>query len=87
MSELFAGKPSNGNYILIELHGDMDNPIIYPPDKGWVGRGITDLDCLVCDISTNRSYVKNVYLHETGRFYITMSANEILWLDEFAIQE
>lgn len=87
MAELFKDKPSNDNYALVELHGDIDNPILYPPDKGWVGKGITNLDCLICDTNTNKLYVKNIYLHESGRLYITMSANEVLWLDEFMPQE
>ena len=85
MIELFKNKPSNGNYVLVEVTGDINNPILYPPEKGWAVKGITNVECRMYDISANMMITKSACLHESGRLYIRINKNEELWLDEFVL--
>lgn len=83
MTELFKDKPSNGNYILIDIIGDVNNPILYPPEKGWAVKDITNIECRMYDVSANMMVIKSACLHESGRLYVRINKNEELWLDEF----
>lgn len=83
MIELFKDKPSNDNYILVEVIGDINNPMLYPPEKGWAVKDITNVECHVFNLNTNKMSTKNAYLDASGRLYLKTEKGDKLWLDEF----
>lgn len=80
----FENKPRNGNYILLKTLGDVKNPILQRHDPYWTAKDITNIECVVYNIATDRLSTKSVYLHpKTKRLYLKTHKGGRLYLDEF----
>lgn len=82
----FKDKPTNQNYILVEVIGDINNPVLCKPKENWVSKDITNITCTVYNTETNKLSDKSAYLHKSGRLYLK-SKDGRLWLDEFKSKE
>lgn len=80
---IFKDKPTNGNYILIETVGDINNPVLCKPKENWVAKDITNITCSIYNTKTDRLSTKSAYLHKSGRLYLKTQKDGRLWLDEF----
>lgn len=79
----FENKPTNGNYLLIKTLGDIKNPILQNYKPNWTAKDVTNIQCVVYNIKTDRLSTKSAYLHpDTKRLYLK-SKDGRLYLDEF----
>lgn len=80
---IFKDKPVNGNYILVEIIGDINNPVLCKPKENWVAKDVTNITCSVYNTKTDRLSTKSAYLHKSDRLYLKTQKDGRLWLDEF----
>ena len=68
----FVNKPRNKNYLLL-----------LPPKEYWTAKDVTNIQCVVYNIKTDKLSTKSAYLHfKTKRLYLK-SKDGRLYLDEF----
>ena len=79
----FKDKPINGNYILVEITGNTNNPVLCKPKENWAAKDVTNITCSVYNTETDKLSTKSVYLHKSGRLYLKTHRDGRLWLDEF----
>lgn len=89
MLKEFENKPVNGNYILLDTVGDINNPVLQAQHwdeekmKWYIAKDITNIECTVYNTKTDRMSTKSAYLHpKTKRLYLK-SKDGRLYLDEF----
>lgn len=79
----FYDKPINGDYILIETWGDLNNYVLCHYSDSNV-KNMTNITCSVFNMRTDKLSDKSVYLHKSsGRLYMNTRNNGKIWLDEF----
>ena len=84
MLKEFENKPVNGNYILLDIIGDIKNPVLLTPKEYWIAKNITNISCTVYNTKTYQMSTKSVYLHpKTKRLYLKTARDGRLYLDEF----
>lgn len=84
MLKEFENKPVNGNYVLLDIVGDINNPVLLTPKENWTAKDITNISCTVYNTSTGQMSTKSAYLHlKTKRLYLKTSRDGRLYLDEF----
>lgn len=66
----FHDKPINGDYILIETYGDLNNYALCHYSDSNV-KNMTNITCSVFNMRTDKLSDKSVYLHKSsGRLYM-----------------
>lgn len=93
MLDIFKDKPVNKNYILLEIEGDINNPVLQAQHwdeekmKWYIAKDITNIECTVYNTKTDRMSTKSAYLNnKTNRLYLK-SKDGRLYLDEFKVGE
>lgn len=80
----FYDKPANGNYILVEIQGNLNDYALFNPDKYSNVKNMTNITCTVYNTETDRLSDKSVYLHKSsGRLYMNIRRGGKIWLDGF----
>ena len=83
MLKEFENKPVNGNYILLDTVGDINNPILLTPKENWTAKDVTNISCTVYNKKTDRMSTKSAYLHPRTKKLYLKSKDGRLYLDEF----
>ncbi len=82
--EEWNNKPRNGEYILLNISGDINNPVVLNSEKKY-GRAkdITNINCTVYNNDTDRVSDKSAYIDKNGRLYLKSKRSARKYLDEF----
>lgn len=83
MLKEFKDKSVNGNYILLDTVGDINNPVLLTPEENWTAKDITNISCTVYNTRTDRMSTKSAYLHPKNKRLYLKSKDGRLYLDEF----
>lgn len=83
MLKEFKDKSVNGNYILLDTVGDINNPVLLTPEENWTAKDITNISCTVYNTKTDRMSTKSAYLHPKNKRLYLKSKDGRLYLDEF----
>ncbi len=83
MLKEFENKPVNGNYILLDTVGDINNPVLLTPKENWTAKDITNISCTVYNAKTDRMSTKSAYLNLKAKRLYLKSKDGRLYLDEF----
>lgn len=79
----WKNKPRNGEFILLDVSGDVNNPVLLKPKKYYQAKDITNITCTVYNDTTDRVSDKSAYLDKNGRLYLKSKRSGRIYLDEF----
>lgn len=84
MLKEFENKPINRHYILLDISGDINNPVRIGKREYYVDKDITNIQCTVYNTKTDRMSTKAAYLQpKSKRLYLKTQRDGRLYLDEF----
>lgn len=78
-------KPRNGEFVLLNVSEDINNPVLLELKKYYQAKDITNIVCTVYNDVTNRVSDKFAYLDKNGRLYLKSKRSGRIYLDEFKI--
>lgn len=81
--EEWKDKPRNGEFILLNIVGDINNPVVLKYKKYYQAKDITNIICTVYNDVTDRVSDKSVYIDKNGRLYLKSKRRTKIYLDEF----
>ncbi len=82
--EEWKNKPRNGEFILLNINGDINNPVVLKPEKKFYrAKDITNINCTVYNDVTDRVSDKSAYIDKKDRLYLKSKGSTRIYLDEF----
>ncbi len=82
--EEWNNKPRNGEFVLLNISGDINNPVVLnPKNKTGRAKNITNIEVTVYNDDTDRVSDKSVYIDKNGGLYLKSNRRARVYLDEF----
>ncbi len=82
--EEWNNKPRNGEFILLNISGDINNPVVLNPgNHTGLAKDITNIEVTVYNCDTDRLSDKSAYIDRGGRLYLKSKRSARIYLDEF----